>query len=142
MDDVGDLLAHWDKIATLAAGVGFLLSWWRVTRKDRADLLAYAQAAAREMLAEHRIELDRLRGRLEEVEEELADLRREHVKMLSEKDAKITLLEGEKRGLEAYAQSLERRLDELGVEYPKRAGLMGYFVADGHVQPQISGEMR
>jgi hypothetical protein len=122
MNDLSVLLAHWDKIVTLAAGGGFLLSWWRVTRKDRADLAAFAQTAARDMLAEHRTELDRLRGRLEEVEEELADLRREHIKMLSEKDAKIAFLEGENRQKDAIIGQYERLLTKHDIPHEPPPG--------------------
>lgn len=140
MHDVGDLARTlWPFLVVAAPGLFAVWRQWTVGqqahRKDRADLVKIAQEAAGAVIQS-------LRDRLDEVEAELAELRKEHVKMLSEKDAKITLLEGEKRGLEAYAQSLERRLDELGIEYPKCAGLMGYFVSDGSVRPQISGELR
>jgi hypothetical protein len=134
--DVGDLLAHWDKLVTLAAGVGFLLSWWRVTRKDRTDLAAFAQAAARDMLDEHRKELDRLRGRLEGVEAELGDLRKEYVKMLADKDAEISMLRGALRQKEAEVTGLLHILDRHHIPRPVQ-GAEYWETRDGELQPAI-----
>lgn len=72
---------------------------------SRTSLLQVAQDAVSSMIQS-------LRERLEDIEGELASLRKEYADMQQAKDARITLLEGEKRQLEmqinAYRNILRR----------------------------------
>ena len=75
-----------------------------------ADLMLKVQEAARQMVTMQADEVARLAVRLAHVEAELRDLQREHTRMISDKDAKITALEGEKRQLLAQIETYKRVL--------------------------------
>ncbi len=100
----------------LVAGPGFfaLYRQWatnrRADRRDRGDLIRIAQEAAGKVIEGQSEEIERLRQRIEEVEEELGELRRKHADQLAEKDAKILLLEGELRTAWAQVAAYERLL--------------------------------
>ncbi|WP_454717128.1 hypothetical protein [Caulobacter segnis] len=92
-----------------------LLGRRAIARKAEADLMQMAQDAASGVIHTLREEADRLAQRLEQVEAELGDLRREHSRMISDKDARIALLESEKRQLEARVDVYRRILAAHGL---------------------------
>lgn len=92
-----------------------LLGQRAMARKAEADLMQMAQDAASGVIHTLREEADRLAQRLEQVEAELGDLRREHSRMISDKDARIALLESEKRQLEARVDVYRRILAAHGL---------------------------
>lgn len=87
-----------------------LLGQRAMARKAEADLMQMAQDAASGVIHTLREEAERLAQRLEQVEAELGDLRREHSRMISDKDARLAALEGEKRQLEARVAAYRRIL--------------------------------
>lgn len=109
----------------LVAGPGFfaLYRQWttnrRADRRDRGDLIRIAQEAAGKVIEGQSEEIDRLRQRIEEVEEELGELRRKHADQLAEKDAKILLLEGELRTARSHVAAYERLLEANGIPHAK-----------------------
>lgn len=111
------LLKEWWPFIIVAAP-GFYAVWKsdrenkRADRKDKADLVKIAQEAAGAVIQS-------LRDRLDEVEAELAELRKEHTRMIADKDAKITLLEAELRRWKAIATSYERTLAQHDIPHPK-----------------------
>jgi hypothetical protein len=109
----------WPYVMVAAPGiyavVKDLLGRRAIARKAEADLMQMAQDAASGVIHTLREEADRLAHRLEQVEAELGDLRREHSRMILDKDARIALLEGEKRQLEARVAAYRRILAAHGL---------------------------
>lgn len=85
-----------------------LLAAWKAWATQRSDLVKIAQDAAGAVIQRLLEEVGRYADRLERVEQELADLRREHAQVIAQKDAQIALLEGEKRQLTAKVEALQR----------------------------------
>lgn len=118
--DIPTLIAKsWPYLVVAAPGVYAvikdLLGRRAIARKAEADLMQMAQDAASGVIHTLREEADRLAQRLEQVEAELSDLRREHSRMMLDKDARIALLEGEKRQLEAKVSAYRRILAANGL---------------------------
>lgn len=128
LDGFEDLIGkYWGYLVVLAPGALALWRQWReqnrADRKDRSDLVKIAQDAARGVIEDLREDNDRLRARLGEIEDELEQLRQEHSRAMMDKDAKITLLEGEKQQLKAQIGALERLLAHHHIELPKQGEL-------------------
>ena len=87
-----------------------LLGRRALAHRAEADLMQMAQDAASGVIQTLREEAERLAQRLEQLEVELGELRREHTRMILDKDARIALLEGEKRQLEARIAAYRRIL--------------------------------
>ena len=144
LDDLPAALAKaWPYLVVAAPG---LWIWWKdlrgerqVKRKEHADLVQIAQNAAAKVIEDLSDEIGRMRGRIDELERELADLRKEHARVVADKDAKITLLEGEKRQLEAKVAAYERVLKAAGVPLPV-AGETYWTVVGGEVVPAASND--
>lgn len=109
----------WPYLVVAAPGiyavVKDLLGRRAIARKAEADLMQMAQDAASGVIHTLREEADRLAQRLEQVEAELGDLRREHSRMIHDKDARIAQLESEKRQLEARVSAYRRVLAAHGL---------------------------
>ncbi|WP_299016808.1 hypothetical protein [uncultured Caulobacter sp.] len=109
----------WPYVVVAAPGIYAvikdLLGRRALARKAEADLMQMAQDAASGVIHTLREEAERLAQRLEQVEAELGDLRREHSRMILDKDARIALLEGEKRQLEAKVSAYRRVLAAHGL---------------------------
>jgi chromosome segregation ATPase len=117
------LREFWPYLIVATPGVFAVWRQWqagrRADRKDRGDLVKIAQAAAGEVIETLRAETKRLSERVEELEGEIQDLRKEHSRMLADKDAKITLLEGELRQWKTTAEAYERLLEAHGIPHAK-----------------------
>lgn len=118
--DIPTLIAKsWPYLVVAAPGiyavVKDLLGRRAIARKAEADLMQMAQDAASGVIHTLREEAERLAQRLEQVEAELGDLRREHSRMILDKDARFALLEGEKRQLEAKVAAYRRILAAQGL---------------------------
>jgi len=118
--DIPTVIAKsWPYLVVAAPGVYAvikdLLGRRAIARKAEADLMQMAQDAASGVIHTLREEADRLAQRLEQVEAELSDLRREHSRMILDKDARIAQLEGEKRQLEARVSAYRRVLAAHGL---------------------------
>lgn len=138
---------YWSHAAALAAGA---FAAWKATREAREkrrtddiaaatarhvaklDLTKLAQQAAADVINTLREELSRLSGELDEVRDELRDLQREHVKMVAEKDAKIALLEGRNRQLEATIAAHRRMMLAAGMELPPEPAF--FEIRDGELK--------
>jgi len=109
----------WPYVMVAAPGVYAvikdLLGRRALARKAEADLMQMAQDAASGVIHTLREEADRLAQRLEQVEVELGDLRREHSRMIHDTDARIAQLESEKRQLEARVSAYRRILAAHGL---------------------------
>jgi len=109
----------WPYVMVAAPGiyavVKDLLGRRAIARKAEADLMQMAQDAASGVIHTLREEADRLAQRLEQVEAELGDLRREHSRMIQDTDARIAQLESEKRQLEARVSAYRRILAAHGL---------------------------
>lgn len=99
----------------------------------RLDLTKLAQQAAAEVINTLREEVARLSGELDGVREELRDLQREHMRMLADKDAKIALLEGRNRQLEASIAAHRRMMLAAGMELPPEPAF--FEIRDGELKP-------
>lgn len=84
----------------------------------KLDLTKLAQQAAADVITTLREEVTRLSGELDEVRDDLRDLQREHLKMMADKDAKIALLEGRNRQLEASIAAHRRMMLAAGMDLP------------------------
>ncbi|MET3664853.1 hypothetical protein [Caulobacter sp. 1776] len=119
MDIPTAIAKAWPYVMVAAPGVYAvvkdLLGRRAIARKAEADLMQMAHDAASGVIHTLREEADRLAHRLEQVEAELGDLRREHSRMILDKDARIALLEGEKRQLEAKVAAYRRILAAQGL---------------------------
>lgn len=86
-----------------------------------------AQATAAGVIHTLREEAERLADRLGQVEQEVRALQREHTRMIADKDAKIALLEGEKRQLQALVETYRRALAAYGIDEPA----LGHYEVSG-----------
>jgi len=113
----------WPFLLVAAPGFFAVYKQWTTNRgaerRDRGDLIKIAQDAAGAVIKTQQDEIERLRERIEEVEEELADLRREHARQIAEKDAKILLLEGELRTAWSQVEAYERLLEANNIPHAK-----------------------
>jgi septal ring factor EnvC (AmiA/AmiB activator) len=98
----------------------------------KLDLTKLAQEAAAEVINTLREEVARLSGELDEVRDELRDLQREHLKMMADKDAKIALLEGRNRQLEASIAAHRRMMLAAGLELPPEPAF--FEIRDGELK--------
>jgi hypothetical protein len=80
--------------------------------RQRVDLIKIAEEISAKALA-------RLQSRVEALEAELTELRKEHAQTVAAKDAKIVLLEGYLRQALALAQSYEQKLSDAGIPHEK-----------------------
>nr|WP_295109987.1 hypothetical protein [uncultured Caulobacter sp.] len=119
MDIPTAIAKSWPYLVVAAPGIYAvikdLLGRRAIARKAEADLMQMAQDAASGVINTLREEADRLVQRLEQVEAELGDLRREHSRMISDKDARIAELESEKRQLETKVGAYRRILAAHGL---------------------------
>lgn len=134
---VSALQKAWPFLVAVAPGAFAL---WRFEtarrrglRTDRKDLIKIAHDAAAQVIEQLQAEIDRLRAQLDEVDRELSILRKDHAEMMAQKDARITMLEGEKRALEAQVHSLENLLVRSGVTPPK-PGATYWEMKDGQLE--------
>lgn len=115
--DVADFLkAAWPYAIVAAPGLWAVWKQWNDGRKgrskERVDLLKLAQEVAADAIKS-------LQDRVEALEEELTELRKEHAQSIASKDAEIALLRGEVRQWQALADAYERQLTEAGVPHEK-----------------------
>lgn len=144
MDDALSVVVRlWPYAIVLAPGVWALYLRWSDVRKgrvtDRRDLLALAQEAAGEVIAVLREETDRLRGRVEELEAEIAELQKRHIDMIADKDAKILMLEGELRQAKAEVEAYRRLLIANNINPPPMNHTL--VVERGSVQPAAEARL-
>lgn len=99
----------------------------------KLDLTKLAQQAAAEVINTLREEVSRLSGELDEVRDELRDLQREHLRMMADKDAKIALLEGRNRQLEATIAAHRRMMLAAGMELPPEPAF--FEIRNGELKP-------
>jgi hypothetical protein len=104
----------------LIVGAPGLFAAWKAWTTQRSDLVKIAQDAAGAVIQSLRDEAVRLAKRLEQVESELDELRKEHAQMMANKDARITLLEGEQRQLQAQVEAYRRILASHDLPDPGR----------------------
>lgn len=109
MDVAQFLKESWGYAIVLVPGVWALV---RSYSKGRVDLVKVAQDAAAGVIQS-------LKDRLDEVEKELAHLRKTHIEMIEAKDARITMLEAEVRRWRAHAESYERMLEANNIPHTK-----------------------
>lgn len=113
----------WPFLLVAAPGAFAVYRQWstnrRADRRDRGDLIRIAQEAAAAVIKTQQEEIERLRQRIDEVEEELGELRRKHADQLAEKDAKILLLEGELRTSWSQVRAYERLLEANNIPHAK-----------------------
>lgn len=83
----------------------------REERRDEQQLIKIAHEVATAAI-------EGLRKRLADVEAKLSALRKEHSEMMAHKDARIQLLEGEKRNLQMTLLAYEDLLRRHGIELP------------------------
>ena len=81
-------------------------------RKDKVDALKLVEEIYGELIGNLREEVDRLAQKLDEVRDEMR-------RMMIDKDAQISLLEGEKRRLQAKVDAYRRILISHGWEDPE-----------------------
>lgn len=126
--------------------VGGIFTAWKATREAREkrqtdalaaaaarhavklDLTKLAQEAAADVITTLREEIARLSGELDQVRDEMRDLQREHLRMMADKDAKIALLEGRNRQLEASIAAHRRMMLAAGMDLPPEPA---FFVLRG-----------
>lgn len=113
------LLKEWGPL--VGGALAGALPWvkiWRDGRKaravDEAALIKLAQQVAEDAIKS-------LRQRVQELEDEVNELRREHAQSIAAKDAEIALLRGEVRQWQAIADTYERQLSEAGIPHEKPA---------------------
>lgn len=104
----------------LVVGAPGLFAAWKAWTTQRNDLVKIAQEAAGSVIQSLRDEALRLSDRLAQVEDELDELRKEHAQMMANKDAQISLLEGEKRQLQAQVEAYRRILAAHDISDPAR----------------------
>lgn len=136
---------YWSHALAVAGGVFAAWKAWREMREKKrgdeiaeaaarhaakVDLTELAQEVAGEVVNMLREEVARLREQVIAVQNELRDLRREHVRLMADKDAKIALLEGRERQLLAEIAILKRQLED--AKLTPRAGLHFSEVPAGH----------
>ncbi|MBJ7410113.1 MAG: hypothetical protein JHD15_07065 [Phenylobacterium sp.] len=104
-----------------APGVWAVATRWlddqKVGRKERVDLVKLAEEVSAKAI-------QRLQARVEALEAELTELRKEHAETVTAKDARIALLEqklelkeGELRQVRSTAESYDRLLTEKGIDH-------------------------
>lgn len=99
-----------------APGAWAVVKLWLDGRKDRSqqrtDLIKLAQEVAADAIKS-------LQDRVEALEEELTELRKEHAQSIASKDAEIAMLRGELRQWQAIADTYERQLTDAGIPHEK-----------------------
>lgn len=123
--DASGLVGHvptWVLLAIVGApGVWAVATRWlddqKVGRKERVDLVKLAEEVSAKAI-------QRLQARVEALEAELTELRKEHAETVTAKDARIALLEqklelkeGELRQVRSTAESYDRLLTEKGIDH-------------------------
>lgn len=143
MDELIRLIERvWPYVITSVPGAWALWKVWvggqALVRADRTDLIKIAQEAAGAVIEDLREETDRLRARLEEVERELSDLQKRHTDMIADKDAKITMLEGENRQLLAQIDAYRDILARHGIPEPVQGQAYYVVTREGQLEPAAS----
>lgn len=134
--DVAFLLKTWPYLLAAAPGVWTVYKTWNDgrtnTRKDRIDLIRLAQEVAKEAITH-------LENRIKVLEDELSQLRKEHLDTVTAKDAKILILEGQLRQALAEADAYERLLTANDIAHPKSARPF-FALADGTISAMGSSQ--
>lgn len=115
--DAAELLTKgWPFAVAAAPGAWAVYKTWRsgqkTTRRERVDLIKIAEEISAKAI-------ERLQARVEALEAELTELRKEHADTISAKDAELALLRGELRQAWALADAYERKLTEAGIPHEK-----------------------
>lgn len=143
LDDLLSLIGKvWPYVLALGAAVSWIVQALRSNRKDRSDLIAIAQEAAKGVIQELRAELNRqkgendeLRDRVDHLEGELASVRKTHIAMIEAKDATIAVLNGQVKALNAEVEALRRQMVKAGLTPPPRAEAYFEITAAERLKP-------
>lgn len=123
MEIIAAIKAAWPYAIVAAPGVWALWKVWvegkKASRKERADLIQIAQQAAAAVIKDLRDEADRLRERVEELEGEVTELRKEHADSIAAKDAELSLVRGHLRQAHATLEAYERLLTQHDIPHEK-----------------------